>query len=501
MNRLKSSDVIRLLDPNLIAGAANTKSQVLFAADSQRVEMEFCDRRETENELRKSEQLCHELFENAQDVIYVHDLNGWYTSVNKAGARLVGYAREEILKMRISDFVAPEYMGEVRERISQKLANPEQTTYEVEVITRSGQRIPVEVNSRIIFEDGQPVAVQGIARDITRRKRMEREREALFEITHGVSTSPNLEHLLNLIHESIGKVLYAENCFVALCDEKDAMLRMQFFVDKFDTVPPPQKIGTSCAAYVFQSSRPLLITQQLFDQMVEAGEVELVGKPSPSWLGIPLKTPARTIGVLVVQHYENEDAYSERDVEFLASVGNQIAVVIEGKAAAEELQESERRLRLATESSNTGLWDWDLRSNAVWFSPEWKSQIGYKGGEISDHFDEWKSRLHPDDVERSLTKVQRYLEQPWPHYESEFRFRHKDGSYRWILAQGAVVTDDQGAAVRMLGSHVDITERKQAEEALAESEARAIWLRTRRTLFTRTIWRAITPRLIQRQSR
>lgn len=421
---------------------------------------------------RKREQRYREFFENAEDVIYVHDLNGHYTSVNKAGARLVGYSCEEILQMRVSDFVAPEDMDEIRKRINQKLRNPEQTTYEVDVINRRGQRIPVEVNSWLTFEDGRPVAVQGIARDITKRKRMERERQALFEITQGVSTCPNVEELLKLIHKSLRKVLYAENCFVALCDESKGTLNMQFFVDKYDSTPPPRKIGKSCAAYVFRAGESLLINQEILSQLVKAGEVELIGRPSPSWLGVPLKTPLRTIGVLVVQHYENADAYSERDVEFLASVGSQMAIAIERKTAEERLQDSERRLRLATESSNTGLWDWDLQTNLTWYSPQWKRQIGYEDPEISDGFEEWLSRIHPDDLSQATTRVKTYLEGRLPRYESEFRIRHKDGSYRWVLAQGSLITDHQGVPLRMLGSHVDITERKKAEEALRESEER-----------------------------
>ena len=186
---------------------------------------------------------------------------------------------------------------------------------------------------------------------------MELERHTLFEIIQGVSTSANLEDLFKLIHESIEKVLYANNCFVALHDETNDELSMQFFIDKYDAVPAPQKLGKSCAAHVFRTGKSLLITQDVFDQLAEAGEVELVGKPSPSWLGVPLNTPSATIGVLVVQHYEDENAYTERDVEFLSSVGGQVAVAIERKAAQEKLQEGERRLLLATESSNTGLWD------------------------------------------------------------------------------------------------------------------------------------------------
>ncbi len=136
------------------------------------------------------------------------------------------------------------------------------------------------------------------------------------------------------------------------------------------------------------------------------------------------------------------------------------------KQREQALRKSEARLRLATSSSNTGLWDWDLRTNEVYYSPIWKSQIGYEDHEISNRFEEWQSRVHPDDLDRTLAAVRADIEKPRPDYEVEFRFRHKDGSYRWILARAAVMLDEQGTPCRMLGSHIDITDRKQAGEAL-----------------------------------
>jgi PAS domain S-box-containing protein len=137
-----------------------------------------------------------------------------------------------------------------------------------------------------------------------------------------------------------------------------------------------------------------------------------------------------------------------------------------------ELRQSEQRLRLTVEAANVGLWDWDLENNAIWLSPEWKRQIGYEDHEIPNRFEEWQSRVHPGDLDRMLATIKAYHEKPWPDYEVEFRLRHKDGSYRWILAKASLITDGQGKAKRMLGSHLDITERKQVGELLQESETR-----------------------------
>lgn len=135
-----------------------------------------------------------------------------------------------------------------------------------------------------------------------------------------------------------------------------------------------------------------------------------------------------------------------------------------------KLRASQERLELAIRSANVGLWDWDLLTNKVYYSPEWKSQLGYEDHEISNDFSEWEIRVHPDDLERAKATISGYIEKPYPNFQNEFRMRHKDGSYRWILAQASLMYDEQGKPIRMIGSHIDITERKKEEERLRKSE-------------------------------
>jgi signal transduction histidine kinase len=149
-----------------------------------------------------------------------------------------------------------------------------------------------------------------------------------------------------LIHNSLGKVVYADNCFVALKDQTSGLFSFPYFVDKVDTTPIPTSMGKSCSDYVFRTVKPLLLNQKKFDRLVEQGEVELIGSNSPSWIGIPLQTPSKVIGVLVLQHYEKENVYSENDLKFLVSIGNQIAIAIERKKAEEEISFKNEQLQL-----------------------------------------------------------------------------------------------------------------------------------------------------------
>ena len=148
--------------------------------------------------------------------------------------------------------------------------------------------------------------------------------------------------------------------------------------------------------------------------------------------------------------------------------------ISERRQAEESLRKSEERFNLAVRGTDAGIWDWNLLTDEVYFSPRWKSMLGHEDHEIGGHFSEWEQRLHPDDRERALTCIQDYFQGKTSEYELEHRLQHKDGHFRWILARGAVVRDDSGRPYRMVGSHMDITDRKRAEQAMLEREVELI---------------------------
>ena len=157
----------------------------------------------------ESELKYRDCFENAKDAIYVHDLNGRYTMVNKAGEALIGYTREEILEMTIADVVPENCLNQIQARL-EKIGDHVPTIYEVEAIRKDGSRVPIEVSSRLISENGVPLAVQSNARDITEQKRLEealracqlqlqqsQELEAIGKLALGVAQ--NFNNLLTII--------------------------------------------------------------------------------------------------------------------------------------------------------------------------------------------------------------------------------------------------------------------------------------------------------------
>ncbi len=174
---------------------------------------DITDRKRAEAALRESEERYRELFENAKDATYVHDLSGRYTSVNRAAEKLSGYTRAEILGKSFFHFVPPEQIANISEHLCRKLADEGETSYEAEVIRKDGRRISIEVNSHLIFENGVAVAVQGTARDITERKAAEEKLKATSEQLRALSArlqSAREEEgtrIAREIHDELGSVM------------------------------------------------------------------------------------------------------------------------------------------------------------------------------------------------------------------------------------------------------------------------------------------------------
>ncbi|BBA79348.1 two-component hybrid sensor and regulator [cyanobacterium endosymbiont of Rhopalodia gibberula] len=133
----------------------------------------------------------------------------------------------------------------------------------------------------------------------------------------------------------------------------------------------------------------------------------------------------------------------------------------------QELRESEQRWQLVLQGTNEGIWDWNLKTDELFFSHRWKEMLGYQNEDLSNHFDTWKMLLHPQDREQVMAAVQAHLEKKTNHYAVEFRLKCKDGTYKWILSRGQALWDQQENPIRMVGTHNDISDRKQEQILLS----------------------------------
>src|SRR5581483_4102210 len=158
--------------------------------------------------------------------------------------------------------------------------------------------------------------------------------------------------------------------------------------------------------------------------------------------------------------------YLVKDGLTAAILERSIRYAVSHHLVLEELRRNKERYALAVRGANDGIWDWDLVRGSVYYAPRWKAIAGYVDGQIGDSPDEWLGRIHPDDVERVQAELEAHLEGHSPHFESEHRLLHQDGSYRWVLSRGVAIRDEKGEATRMAGSMSNIGDRKAAEEQL-----------------------------------
>jgi len=365
------------------------------------------------------------LLDSVREVIAILSADDLIQFASQGFARVLGHCTEDLAGKRLASLVHANDSAGVWQCLRE--------------ITASGDRA-ASFRCRLRSNDGSwrwfdctarnhtnTPGIEGIivsCQDVTDLQRMEAERQVISEVVHALNETANLDELLVGIHKALKKVLYAENCFVALHNPEMDTFSFPFFADQVDIVPPPQKVGRSCTAFVFRTGSAMLIPQSEFDRLAAQGKVELVGSPSPAWLGVPLKTPKATIGVLVVQHYENENAYDIRDLEFLSSVGGHIALAIERRRAEDALRKNEEMFRLLF--SNNPLPTWVLDRETLRFlevNDAAVQQYGYSRDEFRS-----MSLLDVDHVEEKEKRVEHF--QQWSgdgRYHGNWKHRKKDG--------------------------------------------------------------------------
>ena len=428
---------------------------------------------ETEAEKLRGKQAFNLILESAGEGIFGIDLNGNHTFVNPKAAELLGYTVGELIGKHshtLWHYSRPNgepYDGKDCD-IYDTIRKGTTHSGEEYFWRKDGTGFPVDYSTTPMLEGEKVIGAVVTFRDISEGKRAELEHEVIYEINRGVTTTANLDELLNLIHQSLKQVLYAENIFIALYDSITGLFSFPYFVDKFDPTPEPVAMGKSCTALVFNTGRPLLLTQNLFDQLVTQNEVELVGTNSPSWVGVPLKTPSRTIGVLVLQHYEEENIYNERDVKFLESIGSQIAIVIERKQAEVTLSNERMLLRTIIDLIPDAIYVKDINGRKRLANPK-EVQLAGKNSE-DEVLGKSDTELFPERQEHgSEDEDQSVIQEGKSILDIEGKLVDKDGEVRWLLGLKVPLLDAQGQIVGIVGLNHDITERKLAEEEIIRS--------------------------------
>jgi PAS domain S-box-containing protein len=419
-----------------------------------------------EHDVPCTETQAKALLSISRDLLAVVSPSGHFLFVNEGFTRAFGYVPEELVGQPLFLLNAPADVAPLRQKFAALAASPEGTaSWRSNLRTKSGQYR--WFNAEAVNRIADP-SVQGLLvsyQDVTEIQRMEAQRLVLSDIVHALNQTSNLDELLHQIHHALKKVVYAENFFVALHDPQTEMFHFPFFVDQFDPPPLPQKVARSCMTYVFRTARSCMIPQSEFDRLAAEGQVELVGSASPAWLGVPLKTPNATIGVMVVQHYQDENAYDQRDLEFLDSVGGHIALAIDRVRAEEALRKSESMFRLLFSNTPLPMWVFDIETlRILQVNDAAIQQYGYSETE----FRRLTARdLRPDGHEPSFARNVDEWQQEARHH-GQWRHKRKDGrSFDVDVVSHRL--EYAGRSVRLVVAQ-DVSERQLLEQQLRQAQ-------------------------------
>ena len=316
------------------------------------------EQKQAEVAVRESEERYRELFENANDIIYTHDLAGKFTSLNKSGERVTGYTLDEALRMNIADVLAPDSIDIARQMLARKAQDRVATVYDLEIFAKDGRRVALEVSTRLIHDNGAAVGVQGIARDITERKRADaellqrnQELSALNEIGQELSKLVEPAEIAKLIHTVIGKVMDNRNLYVALYDDQTQDVSFPAYtIDGESYSSPTRKLGRGLTEHIIRTRQPLLIAREVEETLQQLGLVSS-GRHAQCWLAVPMLVGEKVVGVITIQDYETPDAYDDSHMELLSTIASHAAIVVENARLYAEMKHQAQRSALTNSIS------------------------------------------------------------------------------------------------------------------------------------------------------
>lgn len=394
-----------------------------------------------EESLRLSQQdnkFLADLIRNSSQPLAVGYLDGRLGLVNLAFEELTGYSTEELLRIEWTTVLTPpEWLNIERDNLAELQHTGVPVRYEKEYLRKNGTRVPIELLVHLATDsEGKPKFYYGFITDITERKRAS-------DAVH--ASELFVRDVLNSLPEHV--VVLDDNGVVIAVNEPWE----RFAIDNG---------GSSCelsvgANYLDVCRRSSAAGDSDARKAVEGLEAVIAGRQQEFVMEYPCPTANGELWFIM---------HTNRLIDSLKGVIVTHIDITEHRRAELALLDTQARLALVVEEVKAGYWDWDLISNTLYLSTEWKQQIGFNEHELANQRETWESRLHPDDQALVLAATENYIAGRQPVYELDFRLRHKDGSYRWIHSRGVLLRNQNNQPYRMLGINLDITDYKNTQE-------------------------------------
>ncbi|HNH35240.1 MAG TPA: PAS domain S-box protein [Rhodocyclaceae bacterium] len=399
--------------------------------------MDVSERKQAEAAVRDSEARYRAAFQSSLDAVNINRLSdGLYIEVNDGFTALTGWRREEVIG-RTSEAVGVWYDLEDRRRL-------------VEILRRDGLCRSLEARFR--FRNGE------IRYGLMSAHLLDLGGETcILSVTRDINDRHLADEALRASEQRLRDIIEASADWIW---EVDAEGRYTFASENVREV-----IGYEAAEIIGRTPFEFMPPEE--SRRVEAIYRQFAAARAPfrDLENLNLHKDGSPRHVLT-----NGVPILDRDGRLLGYRGTDKDVT-ERRIAETNLREAERRWIMAIEAAGHGVWDWNLDSGRIFFSPAWKAMLGYAEDEVGDTVDEWTTRVHPDDLARAEEDLETHLRGESPAYRNEHRLRCKDGSFKWILDQGMVTERHaDGRPRRVSGTHTDLTWRREVSERLRESE-------------------------------
>ena len=310
------------------------------------VAFDVSERMRTEETLRRSEERFRLLGRATNDVVWDWDLQTDGLWVNENVSKVFGFPPEEIEPTGAwwTEHLHPEDQERVVMSIDQLVRSGGSVwTSEYRFRRRDGTYATLVDRGYILHDStGHPVRVIGSAMDVSQKRKTEAIQSAVYRISEAANSARDLPELYGQIHKVVGGLMPATNFYIALYDDQAEALDFPYFVDEEESAPSRQPLGRGLTEYVLRTGRPLLASPEVFADLLRDGEVVSVGPPSVDWVGAPLVSQGKPVGVIVVQSYAEGVRFDEEDKRVLNFVAEQVAMAIDRKRAQERLLDAER---------------------------------------------------------------------------------------------------------------------------------------------------------------
>jgi len=420
------------------------------------------DRVRAEQALRASEERVRELLENASDVIYSLDLQGRVTAINPAGERLLGVPASEAVGMEIWNLIAPAHRRAMREAFERKLAGADQTTYEIEAARPDGTPLVLEVTSRLVSRDGRPIGIHGFARDVTPRRRAEEQVRFQARLLDAVGQAVTAT-------DRRGRITYWNRQAEAIYGWSAAEVLGRVAVE-VTPAPHARELAEEVRDRVFRGE-------------TWSGEFPMRRRDGTEFPALVTAAPVtdeagHVVGLIGVASDISPLKRAEAEIRRLNADLEQ-RVLDRTRALADrerELAEAKGFLERLIASSPGVIFRGDLRTGALTYvsdNIEWMT--GYPAGRFAGSLESLWALVHPDDRPHVHDRMVQAIAAREPAVELEYRFPHRDGAVRWFYLVARLEYGASGAPESIVGHALDITARKETEEALrlAKREADA----------------------------